>query len=191
MDASSTSQVRGLRVLSLCRGIYGHRARGRRSDSCTRVGACDKRRHSECDLSGYPTRHRARCRQHDRESDGRSDEEALAALVRTNPQRRLIQPHEVCAGSSLWLCGPHTGITGQCLHHSPGEVMGMTKAKNFGMAMRLSTTGETRVTSDHQSVAARLATHARLHESHWQITCAKSFRHSSASRCRARPHGTA
>jgi NAD(P)-dependent dehydrogenase (short-subunit alcohol dehydrogenase family) len=54
---------------------------------------------------------------------GRSDEEALAALVRTNPQRRLIQPQEV-AQMALWLCGPHTAsITGQCLSISGGEVM--------------------------------------------------------------------
>lgn len=54
---------------------------------------------------------------------GRSDEEALAALVRTNPQRRLIQPHEV-AQTALWLCGPNTAsITGQCLTIAGGEVM--------------------------------------------------------------------
>lgn len=54
---------------------------------------------------------------------GRSDEEALAALVRTNPQRRLIQPREV-AQTALWLCGPHTAsITGQCLTIAGGEVM--------------------------------------------------------------------
>jgi NAD(P)-dependent dehydrogenase (short-subunit alcohol dehydrogenase family) len=54
---------------------------------------------------------------------GRSDEEALAALVRTNPQRRLIQPQEV-AQTALWLCGPHTAsITGQCLSIAGGEVM--------------------------------------------------------------------
>jgi NAD(P)-dependent dehydrogenase (short-subunit alcohol dehydrogenase family) len=54
---------------------------------------------------------------------GRSDEEALAALVRTNPQRRLIQPQEV-AQTALWLCGPHTAsITGQCLTIAGGEVM--------------------------------------------------------------------
>lgn len=54
---------------------------------------------------------------------GRSDEEALAALVRTNPQRRLIEPHEV-AQAALWLCGPHTAsITGQCLTIAGGEVM--------------------------------------------------------------------
>ena len=54
---------------------------------------------------------------------GRSDEEALAALVRTNPQRRLIQPQEV-AQAALWLCGPHTAsITGQCLTIAGGEVM--------------------------------------------------------------------
>src|SRR3984957_11377770 len=54
---------------------------------------------------------------------GRSAEEARAALVRTNPQRRLIQPQEI-AQAALWLCGPHTaGITGQCLTIAGGEVM--------------------------------------------------------------------
>ena len=48
---------------------------------------------------------------------------ARAALVRTNPQRRLIQPQEI-AQAALWLCGPHTaGITGQCLTIAGGEVM--------------------------------------------------------------------
>ena len=54
---------------------------------------------------------------------GRSTEEARAALVRTNPQRRLIRPQEV-AQAALWLCGPHTAsITGQCLTIAGGEVM--------------------------------------------------------------------
>jgi NAD(P)-dependent dehydrogenase (short-subunit alcohol dehydrogenase family) len=54
---------------------------------------------------------------------GRSAEEARAALVRSNPQRRLIQPQEV-AQAALWLCGPHTAsITGQCLTIAGGEVM--------------------------------------------------------------------
>jgi NAD(P)-dependent dehydrogenase (short-subunit alcohol dehydrogenase family) len=54
---------------------------------------------------------------------GRSAEEARAALVRTNPQRRLIQPQEI-AQAVLWLCGPHTAsITGQCVSIAGGEVM--------------------------------------------------------------------
>jgi NAD(P)-dependent dehydrogenase (short-subunit alcohol dehydrogenase family) len=54
---------------------------------------------------------------------GRSAEEARAILVRSNPQRRLIQPQEV-AQAALWLCGPHTAsITGQCLSIAGGEVM--------------------------------------------------------------------
>jgi NAD(P)-dependent dehydrogenase (short-subunit alcohol dehydrogenase family) len=54
---------------------------------------------------------------------GRTAEEARAALVRTNPQRRLIQPQEV-AQAAVWLCGPHTAsITGQCLTIAGGEVM--------------------------------------------------------------------
>jgi NAD(P)-dependent dehydrogenase (short-subunit alcohol dehydrogenase family) len=54
---------------------------------------------------------------------GRTSEDARAALVRTNPQRRLIQPQEV-AQTAVWLCGPHTAsITGQCLSIAGGEVM--------------------------------------------------------------------
>ena len=54
---------------------------------------------------------------------GRTAAEARAALVRTNPQQRLIQPQEV-AQAALWLCGPHTSsITGQCLTIAGGEVM--------------------------------------------------------------------
>ena len=54
---------------------------------------------------------------------GRTAAEARAALVRTNPQRRLIQPQEI-AQAALWLCGPSTSsITGQCLTIAGGEVM--------------------------------------------------------------------
>jgi NAD(P)-dependent dehydrogenase (short-subunit alcohol dehydrogenase family) len=54
---------------------------------------------------------------------GRSAQEAHAALLRTNPQRRLIQPEEV-AQAALWLCGPHAAsITGQCLSIAGGEIM--------------------------------------------------------------------
>jgi NAD(P)-dependent dehydrogenase (short-subunit alcohol dehydrogenase family) len=54
---------------------------------------------------------------------GRSPEEARAALVRTNPQRRLIEPQEI-AHAALWLCGAHSAsITGQCLTIAGGEVM--------------------------------------------------------------------
>jgi NAD(P)-dependent dehydrogenase (short-subunit alcohol dehydrogenase family) len=54
---------------------------------------------------------------------GRSAEEARAILVRTNPQRRLIEPEEI-AQAVLWLCGPHTASTnGQALSIAGGEVM--------------------------------------------------------------------
>jgi len=54
---------------------------------------------------------------------GRSAADARAALVRSNPQGRLIDPDEV-AQAALWLCGPHTAsITGQCLSIAGGEVM--------------------------------------------------------------------
>jgi len=53
---------------------------------------------------------------------GRSASEALAALIATNPQRRLIQPEEV-AHTVLWLCCPGTeSITGQSIVLAGGGV---------------------------------------------------------------------
>jgi NAD(P)-dependent dehydrogenase (short-subunit alcohol dehydrogenase family) len=53
---------------------------------------------------------------------GRSESEALAALLATNPQRRLIEPEEV-AHAALWLCRPGTeSVTGQSIILSGGEV---------------------------------------------------------------------
>src|SRR5580698_2767440 len=53
---------------------------------------------------------------------GRSEADALASLVATNPQRRLITPEEV-AHSVLWLCAPGAeSITGQCIVIAGGEV---------------------------------------------------------------------
>ncbi len=57
-----------------------------------------------------------------RAKTGRSEAEALAALVEHNPQQRLIQPEEV-ANAVLWLCLPGSeSITGQCISVSGGEV---------------------------------------------------------------------
>jgi NAD(P)-dependent dehydrogenase (short-subunit alcohol dehydrogenase family) len=57
-----------------------------------------------------------------RQKTGRSESEALAALVATNPQRRLIEPQEV-AHAVLWLCTPGAGsVNGQSLILSGGEV---------------------------------------------------------------------
>jgi NAD(P)-dependent dehydrogenase (short-subunit alcohol dehydrogenase family) len=57
-----------------------------------------------------------------RAKTGRSEAEALAALVATNPQRRLITPEEV-ANSVLWLCRPGAeSMTGQSIIISGGEV---------------------------------------------------------------------
>lgn len=54
---------------------------------------------------------------------GRSAEEARAALTKTNPQGRLIQPAEV-ANAVAWLCLPGTeAITGQSIAIAGGEVM--------------------------------------------------------------------
>jgi NAD(P)-dependent dehydrogenase (short-subunit alcohol dehydrogenase family) len=53
---------------------------------------------------------------------GRSDSEALAALVATNPQRRLIEPREV-ADTVMWLCRPGSeSVTGQSIILAGGEV---------------------------------------------------------------------
>jgi NAD(P)-dependent dehydrogenase (short-subunit alcohol dehydrogenase family) len=53
---------------------------------------------------------------------GRSESEALAALVATNPQRRLIEPREV-ADTVLWLCRPGSeSVTGQSIVLAGGEV---------------------------------------------------------------------
>jgi len=52
---------------------------------------------------------------------GRSVEDALAELVKDNPQRRLIDPDEV-AGAALWLCSHDArSITGQALAIAGGE----------------------------------------------------------------------
>jgi NAD(P)-dependent dehydrogenase (short-subunit alcohol dehydrogenase family) len=54
---------------------------------------------------------------------GRSAEEALAELVKSNPQGRLIHPSEV-ADTVLWLCRKESSsITGQSISIAGGEVM--------------------------------------------------------------------
>ncbi len=54
---------------------------------------------------------------------GRSEQEALEALVARNPQRRLIQPQEV-ASAVMWLCLPGSeSITGQSIVVAGGEAM--------------------------------------------------------------------
>ncbi|PMS15086.1 3-hydroxyacyl-CoA dehydrogenase [Trinickia dabaoshanensis] len=54
---------------------------------------------------------------------GRSTDDARAALQRTNPQRRFIEPDEV-AHAVLWLVMPESGsMTGQSISISGGEVM--------------------------------------------------------------------
>jgi NAD(P)-dependent dehydrogenase (short-subunit alcohol dehydrogenase family) len=53
---------------------------------------------------------------------GRSEQDALAELVRGNPQARLIAPEEV-ANSIAWLCAPGTeSITGQAIPIAGGEI---------------------------------------------------------------------
>jgi NAD(P)-dependent dehydrogenase (short-subunit alcohol dehydrogenase family) len=53
---------------------------------------------------------------------GRSEAEALAVLVASNPQRRLIEPREV-ADTILWLCRPGSeSVTGQSIVLAGGEV---------------------------------------------------------------------
>jgi NAD(P)-dependent dehydrogenase (short-subunit alcohol dehydrogenase family) len=54
---------------------------------------------------------------------GRSSEQARAALTKTNPQGRLIQPEEV-ANAVAWLCLPGSeSINGQSIAIAGGEVM--------------------------------------------------------------------
>ena len=54
---------------------------------------------------------------------GRSEADALAELVKHNPQCRLVQPAEV-ANAVLWLCQPGSeAITGQAISVAGGETM--------------------------------------------------------------------
>jgi len=54
---------------------------------------------------------------------GRSEAEALAELVKHNPQKRLIAPDEV-ADTVLWLCqGSSRSINGQAIAVAGGEIM--------------------------------------------------------------------
>ena len=53
---------------------------------------------------------------------GRSHEQALAELVRHNPQQRLVRPDEI-ANAVLWLCLPGAdSVTGQSIAVAGGEV---------------------------------------------------------------------
>ncbi len=54
---------------------------------------------------------------------GRSQEEAMQAIVAMNPQGRLIEPEEV-ADAALWLCGEGArGINGQAIVMDGGELL--------------------------------------------------------------------
>lgn len=54
---------------------------------------------------------------------GRSREEAMAELVKSNPQGRLVEPDEV-ATTVIWLCDENSkSITGQAIAVAGGEVM--------------------------------------------------------------------
>jgi len=54
---------------------------------------------------------------------GKSEDEARAALVRHNPQGRMVQPAEV-ANAVRWLCLPGAeSVTGQAISIAGGEVM--------------------------------------------------------------------
>lgn len=55
---------------------------------------------------------------------GKSESEARQALAASNPQQRLVQPHEV-AQSVLWLCGAGSdAVNGQALAIDGGELAG-------------------------------------------------------------------
>ena len=54
---------------------------------------------------------------------GRTTEQAIAALVEHNPQKRLIEPDEV-ASAVAWLCLPESqALTGQAIAVAGGEIM--------------------------------------------------------------------
>lgn len=56
-------------------------------------------------------------------STGRNRDDAMAELLKVNPQRRLVKPDEV-ADAVLWLCGPNAAsVTGQAIAIAGGEVM--------------------------------------------------------------------
>jgi 3-hydroxybutyrate dehydrogenase len=56
------------------------------------------------------------------EKTGRGRDEALAELVKHNPQGRLVEPREV-ADAVLWLCGDEArSVTGQAIAVAGGEV---------------------------------------------------------------------
>lgn len=58
-----------------------------------------------------------------REKTGRTAAEAVASLLESNPQRRLVTPAEV-ANAVLWLCLPGSeSVTGQSIAVAGGEVM--------------------------------------------------------------------
>lgn len=54
---------------------------------------------------------------------GRSEDNVVQEMIRTNPQGRLIRPEEI-AETVAWLCGPETdSITGQAIPIAGGEIM--------------------------------------------------------------------
>lgn len=56
------------------------------------------------------------------QTTGRSEDQALAALTATNPQRRLVQPAEVTA-AALFLCGAGSdAMNGQAIAIAGGEI---------------------------------------------------------------------
>lgn len=56
------------------------------------------------------------------EKTGKTQEQAIAALASHNPQKRLVQPHEV-SNAALWLCGDGSdAINGQAISISGGEI---------------------------------------------------------------------
>lgn len=53
---------------------------------------------------------------------GRTEGEARAELLASNPQKRLVQPEEV-ANAVIWLCVPGSeAVTGQAIAIAGGEV---------------------------------------------------------------------
>jgi len=121
VNIASTAGLRGAAYISAYASSK-HAVIG--PDPLAGTGICDAEHHREC---GYApafvnTDIVKEAIANIKAKTGRSDSEALAALVATNPQRRLIEPREV-ADTVMWLCRPGSeSVTGQSIVLAGGEV---------------------------------------------------------------------
>ena len=147
--------------------------------------------HRECRVPGLHRHgHRqAGHRQHPNKT-GRSESEALAALVATNPQRRLIKPRGSRQHGAVAV-PPGLGERHRTEHRarrrrsylSGVRVMPKDKARLKLVEPRVD--AETRVHDDHHVSRAAVAADARVHEPHREPSCARTCRRTSRPRCRA------